>query len=211
MSLFSRLFKSSSNALAQELEDLYTDNMYNPLMGITKDEFRKDVHKSIQGCIMQGKKEGTAELSGDFGFRILEEAKDGVSNTGKIAGKIVNNARAEGATDEDIAEWWDMNDLARRMVLWSEEVLRFSTFSSFVEQGMSSSEAMIKVRKMFPMYGDPNDTRHVSGDDRLLPNELRGRIDSYRNRLGPIVINEMMKQYSTYNALVRSEIQKGNL
>jgi len=65
------------------------------------------------------------------------------------------------------------------------------------------------------MYGDPDNTKVTSGDDRPLPHELRGKVDRWRikiiNEEGEEKIKERLDRYSTFNAMVRDEIRKGNL
>lgn len=70
---------------------------------------------------------------------------------------------------------------------------------------------MAQVRRIVPMYGDPDDERHASGEDRPLPHEVRGRVDRYREKYGAVYIADRVKKYTTYNAFVRHEIRKGNL
>jgi len=124
--------------------------------------------------------------------------------------------KAEGVTDENIREFWNFTDSQRRKVILSESTFRLAVFSSAKEDGLTNDEASALVSKIFPMYGslydDPDNTKYTpSGDDRLLPNELRGRVDKYRLRLGAAYIKDKMKGYTTYNAYIRDEIRKGNL
>ena len=65
------------------------------------------------------------------------------------------------------------------------------------------------------MYGDPDNTGVVSGDDRPLPDELRGRVDMWRLEIiekeGGEGLKRRVDKYSTFNALIRAELHKGNL
>ena len=47
----------------------------------------------------------------------------------------------------------------------------------FRRNGEDKNEAAAHVRKIHPMYGDPDDTRHTAGDDRPLPYELKDRVN----------------------------------
>lgn len=124
---------------------------------------------------------------------------------------IIENARLNGASDEDIEEWWNLHDLQRRMVIWHENMIRYANFLSFRDDGLNADEAMARIRAMFPMYGDPNNTAHTTGDDRALRHELRGRVDRYRERYGAQAILEAAKSFSTFNAFVRSEMRHSRL
>ena len=196
----------NNSDIEKELEEMYSQ-MMSRVCGMTLEKAQELTRMGIQVSKKQALKEGTNNLPENYGDLLLREAVNGNSNSRKI----VDRARKEKATDDDIREFWNLNDLQRRMVFWSEDIFRFASFETFKKEGLNSDEAMIKVRKMFPMYGDPNNEKHVSGDDRPLPNELRGRVDEYRKKIGVINIEAKSKQYTTYNAFVRSEIREGNL
>ncbi len=203
MSLFSRLKRST---IEDELETSYTA-IYQERLGLSPDKARKQVRQVIAGCKLKGREEGTADLPEDFGDLLIVQARGGEP----AAIRIIQKARNEGARDEDIVEWWNLHDLERRMVQGSEEVFRYASFLDFQDQGLGADEAMRRVRIMFPMYGNPENTTHVSGEDRPLPHELRGRIDKYREKHGAKAILPCIANYSTYNAFVRAEIRAGRL
>ena len=62
--------------------------------------------------------------------------------------------------------------------------------------------------------GNPDDTAHTTKDDRPLPYELKDRINIYvekRRQSDPNKFRKEIEQSSTFNALVRKEIKKGNI
>src|SRR5205807_3301252 len=125
--------------------------------------------------------EGTADLPETFGDRLVEAAHIGEPKSQRI----VQKARREGATDDDIREWWNLPDVSRRMVIWSENLFRYSVFLHAThEDGLSAEDAAARVHRMFPIYGDPEDTSKLSGENRPIPHELRGRVDSYKQAQG---------------------------
>ncbi len=176
--------------------------------GMTFRQARKEVKKMIKACKEEAKRDGdNLPNCGDLFF---QAAKAGLPD----AKRRVEEARNEGATDRDIREYWNLHYLQRRMVIWSENVFRLANFMSFREDhGLSPDEAGIKVRKMFPIYGDPKETRdyYISHDDRPLPNELRARVDIYREKHGADVIQKKVSEYSSFNAFIRAEVRKGKL
>lgn len=196
----------STPHVENELARLYTE-MLSLNCGMSEYAAHKEVLRALKMCKKQGEKEGTAALAPGFGDLVLLDARAGHS----VALGVVSKAWNEGATDEDIAEWWNLHDLQRRMVIWSEQVFRYSVFKSLRETGLSQDEAMRQVRREFPMYGDPTDTTNTQGDDRPLPHELRGRVDRYREKCGAAVIEERSAGYSSYNAFVRAEVRRGSL
>lgn len=197
----------SKKLIERELLQLYSQMFSQLPIGWTLEQARKEVKKAIKAYEIQAKKERTDDLRKNFGNWILKAYELRIPN----AMRIVEKARKEGANDEDIRKYWNLHDLQRRMVVWSENVFRYSTFLAAREEGLSPDEAIIKQRKMFPMYGNPEDTRHTSGDDRPLPHELRGRVDVYREKHEAEIIQKKVSKYSSYNAFIRAEIKKGNL
>ena len=72
----------------------------------------------------------------------------------------------------------------------------------------------VKRSRKEPIFGDPDDTRYLTGDDRPLPDNLRFRVAVYmgmRKRTNPeLLVNEITKA-SSVNAWVRREAIAGNL
>ena len=207
MSLFSRLFGGRQSAIERELHNMYAQMLcmvpgYSPL------DAEQAVSEAITMCKQQGAAEGTADLPEDFGDRLIEAARMGEPKSQRI----VDKARRAGATDDDIKECWNLPDLSRRMVLWSENTFRYSVFlHAKNDEGLSAEDAAARVHKMFPIYGDPDDTSKLSGENRPLPHELRGRVDSYTQVHGAEHIADQVKNFSSYNAFVRHAIETGSI
>jgi len=209
----------SLSIIEKDLKEIYSEMLSQLSTGMTFKQARKEVKAAIQLCKEQAKKEGTTDLPDNYGDLLIKGAESGEPT----AKRIVDKARGEGATNEDIREFWNLNDLQRRMVIWSENLHRVAMAASLLkplwESGQHSEDEEEKVaatiRKTFPMYGDPDNTSVTSGDDRPLPHELRGRVDRWRikiiNEEGEDILREKISKYSTFNSLIREEIRKGNL
>lgn len=204
---FFKWFKSSATNIESELEEIYSQMLAQLPTGITLKQAHKEVKEAIKACKEQALRERTANLKPDFGDFLIKAAASGEES----AKRIVNKASKDGATEEDICELWNMNDLQRRMIDWAENTFRYATFLDLKENGLSSDEAMVQVRKIFPMYGDPDDTKHTSGDDRPLSPALRNRVDAFREKKGALYIKTKVEGYTSYNAYIRNEIRIGNL
>ncbi len=203
------LFKSR---LEKQIEEAYMPQLIR-LHGDTK-AAREDFKVGLAICKALEAKEGTDKLPEQLGDIYLGLALFGKESTAKaLATKIVSTARLEGATDDDIREWWNIPSLARRMLMWSELTFRFISFKSLQADGaMGADAAMARVRRMFPMYGDPSNDKDVQGDDCSLPHELRGRVDAHREQIGASAIMAIVEtRYSTFNAYVRAMIREGKL
>ena len=143
------------------------------------------------------------------GDRLLAEARKG----DPAAMRIVTKAQSEGATELDIREWWNFSQKQRQAVLDSEDVFRLAAYMAATKDGKDSEAAAAEVRRMYPMYGDPADETHTSGDDRPLPHELRGRVDRFRKKHGGAAIRTWMERdgFTNYNAFLRQRILRGEL
>ncbi|MDP3643274.1 MAG: hypothetical protein Q8S54_08810 [Bacteroidota bacterium] len=206
MSIFSGWFKQTQSDIEKGLVEVYSQ-MYSQFAGITLKDSRNEVIKLIAIFKEEAIKNGTANLPDNYGDLLLRVAESGNLN----AEKCIVKAHKEGATDEDIREFWNLSIIERRLVFWSEDIFRLASFKRFKDEGLDPEMASAKIRKMFPMYGDPDNEKHVFSDDRLLPQELRGRVDKYRKKYGATYIAEKVTKYNTYNAYVREEIRNGNL
>ena len=76
-----------------------------------------------------------------------------------------------------------MHDLERRMVIELDALVRMSRYVSLRQKGMQADEATLLLKQFHAHYGDPDDSKFDTGDDRLLPYELRDRIKRSRLRL----------------------------
>ena len=154
-----------------------------------------------------------------YGKQILEAARSGQ----EPLRSIVNTARQEGAEDEDIEEWWDFPEKFRQSIMISENTFRLAMFRQLQKEGKSTEEAAIMVKKTFPIYGRTGIEEEEKPDaaackrlgltekSRMLPPELRGRVDIYREKIGAQKILSLAKEYESYNAFLRGKIKEGKL
>ena len=122
--------------------------------------------------------------------------------------------RRDGVTDEDIRWWWGLHDLERRVLLKVDDIMRMNAFNRFRQSGLCAEDATARLGRTFPIFGDPDDTRHGSGDDRPLPYELKDRINTWAARqqgADPEELDREVAAASSMNALVRREIRRGRL
>jgi len=202
MSLF-----SSVSDIEKELEELYTP-MFSVIMQMSNDQAKKAACDIIKQIKEEQKQEGTGNVPKNFSDYLLEKEK--IDEKIKIK---FSKKRQEGVRDEDIKWWFNLHDLKRRMLLKVDDIIRLTMFKHFKQGGKNSEEAVMEIRKYQPMYGDPDDTTHTSGEDRPLPYELKDRINKYIvSRTGD---REKLKiellRSSSFNAYIREKIRKGNL
>lgn len=193
------------SVLKRELVDLYS-SMMKPVFGPFA---KKIVNKMVKEYEEQIKAKNLDNLPDNFGEIVVDKL---YKENSKVYKHTIDMAYDDGATREDIIEYYNLDYLQRLMVEWTEKVFRDLVFTSYVkEDNLSKDEAFLKICSIFPMYGDPNDTTYTQGEDRPLSPILRGRIDIYRELFGAVAIAKEVEQYSSYNAYVRFLIRNNKL
>ena len=208
MGIFSRLFGSSSD-IEKKLEDMYVA-VFQMKMGMSASEAKGAFRDMLKQEKEKSVREGTSKLPQNFGDMMLEQ-----ESTNEKMKSMLAKKRREGVRDEDIRWWWNMHDLERRMIVAFSDVMKLATYNKLREEnGLSEKEAIKRLGKAFPIFGNPEDTTHTTGEDRPLPSELRDRIDIYvekRTQADPEKLKKDVEESSTFNALIRREIKERNV
>ncbi len=168
---------------------------------------RETVKSMIKTFQEESEEKGTDRFPENFGNILIEDADRGIP----YAKNIVDTARREGATDEDIIKYWNLSDLERRLMTAVDNIYRGAGYYKKKDEGLPNKEAVIELNRFFPLFGDPNDTSKFSGDNRPLPFELKDRINIYCEKHGVYLNEEKIKGYESMNAFLRSELKKGKL
>lgn len=206
MGIFSKLWRSSF-----EVEN-HLENLFVPMfqrMGMPSSQAKVTFLDLLTQAKQESRKQGMFDLPRSLGDSLLEREFTDESTRLFLAKK-----RKEGVRDEDIRRWWNMHDLERRMMLKIDEWLRATIYIEGLAKGYEKKEADARFRKFLPIYGDPEDTSHASGDDRPLPPELKYRINTYieeRTKIDPGQYQKEVEESSTFNAFIRREIKKGRI
>ena len=191
----------------QDLEE-WTIQSFASMTGCSLAEAKSLAGACIKKAKEDARKEGTfPPNSGDI---FLERER----NDAKVRSEL-QKKRLDGVTDDDVRSYWNRNDLERRVVENIRQAVMYSRFKQHVEdEGRTAEEAAIVIRKYFPYFGDPDDMRVTSGDDRPLPFELMRRVDDWYSKeqtRNPADFKKRLERSSSFNALVRAEIQGGRL
>jgi len=196
-----------SDSIEKELFQMYVQSFIG--MGMS----RREAAPIVKGMLKMAKensiKEKTYNLPPNFGNYIVENYEEYPEI--KV---LIEKARKEGATDEDIRGWWNLHDLERHMVQQFDNHCRMVGWINSLKKGISEDEAANEMRKFSPIFGDPEDTSHTNGDDRPLPYELKDRVNIYiKNRVkqDPNKYKNVIENSSTLNALIKKEIRAGNI
>jgi hypothetical protein len=193
----------------KRLEPQYV-SFFQKSMSMPADVAREIFHSFANEQKEAARREGTDRLPENFGEVLLERERTDESVRAAFLPK-----RAEGVTDEDIAFWWNMPDLERRMICKVDEMNRILLFDKLVQKdGVTEPEAARMVAKRFPIYGDPNHLVLGTEDDRPLPFELKWRVNRYmteQTEAEPGKFHEEVEAATSLNALLRNAIHEGRL
>lgn len=199
-------FGKRRSGIEQQLVDIYAQ-MLGAKFGSNR-EGRKIAEEWLDQARAQAEAEGTLDLS-DFADTYLAKAVSNAELRAKLEAK-----RADGVTDEDIRWWWNLHDLERRMMALDDDNSRLAfIMQKTEEQGLTVEQAVAELRGFMPLYGDPTDTRHTTGNDRPLPYELKDRVNRWMQTKmpDPERFRRQLAQATSYNALVRAELRAGRV
>ena len=193
----------------KRLEPQYV-SYFKESMSMPEEVAREIFKKFVEEQKDAARREGTDQFPESFGEILLEKEQSDEKVRNAFAPK-----RAEGVTDEDIALWWNMHDLERRMICKVDEMNRILLFEKLVQSsGLTEQEAARTVAKRFPIYGEPDHLVLETDDDRPLPFELKWRINRYiaeRMKADPDAFQKEVEAATSLNALLRAAQRQNEL
>lgn len=206
------IFSNFKKNIEFELSEFYIN--YFISTGVSKNEAQEMVAGMILSAKNDAEKEGTNNLPLNFGDSLLEKEKTDINIR-----KMLKQKRIEGVTDEDIRGWWNLHDLERRMALKYDELTQFTMFTYYIgnpPRAKMSKEEINKyatdiVKKYNAQYGESESGDE--SDDRKLPCELKDRVNIYiQKRMNDAnKYKKDIEMSSSFNSLVRKEIERGKL
>lgn len=197
--------------LQNQLFQIYLQSFQS--IGMPKRQATSIVKNMLSWAKESSLKQKTYMIPPNFGDLIVSgNLKDfpGVSDN-------IEFARSEGATEEDIRQWWNMNDLERYMVIANDNHFNMVKILEELDLGKDKVEAIEGIKKYTPIYGPPpKNTSNPKGKDEPLPYELKDRISKYVeeyniNNPSREELKKKWESHSSFNALIRNEIKNGNL
>ena len=199
------LFGFGKSAVEKRLIETYAVGL-QPRAGR---DARKVAKQMVEMARRQAEAEGTLDPENAY------EAYMRSCEADPVAARRLKVKREDGVTDEDLAWWWGLHDLDRRMMLLDDDASRVAFCLAKRNDGLEEEEAIAELRTVMPIYGDPTDTEHTTDDDRPLPVELKDRVNSWVEReasmRGRWKFRVFVDRFSSMNALIRSRIRKGYL
>ncbi|HEY4662651.1 MAG TPA: hypothetical protein VIH07_03115 [Candidatus Humimicrobiaceae bacterium] len=167
---------------------------------------KKLVLDFLKDSIRESKQAGTFNRPLNYGNILLKEEKEG-SNS-------LKPEREEGVTDKDILWYYNMHEVERRILDKIDTFYRITLYEEYASRDLSEKDAVKKLFKHRPKWGDPLDLKRGSGDDKPLPPSLMNRVNEYilkRTRDDFEKFRSDCENSSSFNALIRREIRLGNI
>ncbi len=129
------------------------------------------------------------------------------------AHKFLMFRREVGVCDDDIRRWWNIDEIARRLIVKISDLEIAKEFKKEIVEGKSEADAMDEVSKVYPLFLAPEDQQcPPSSLGAFLPPELRFKVEDYlERRKKDVDFDSDIEKYPSMNALIRDEIRKGNL
>lgn len=194
--------------IEQQLERQYIPTFQK--MGMPPLQAKSIIHDLYKQAENEARNEGSINLPMNMGDILLEKESidEGIKS-------MLAKRRKEGVRDEDIRWWMNRHELDRKMMARINDMFKFAMFLKLTKaDGLSDDAATTEVKKSFTIFGDPDDTSTSIGDDKPLPSELKYRIDTYiwkRSVSDPEKFKEDMRKSTSFNALIRQELRRGNI
>ncbi len=169
-------------------------------MGILAETAKPLARTMLHECIDEAEKRGLRGVT-NLGDQHTDDAE------------FMKKRLEAGLTEEDILWAWNRD----YVILLAEDKLpnaiRMTLYLMFIEKdGMTPDEAVRQLRKMYIYYGDPDSShKNYQGEDADIYPEFARRYEEWRSKHSPEEEKELAEQYSTYNAMVRDLIRKGEM
>ena len=208
MNLFSKLFGTQAN-IEKKLEKQYIQ-IFSNMMDMSAQHASRTFWSMLKEAKREAAQEGSKNMAPNLGTFLLKNE----SSDPEIKSMLAKR-RAEGVTDEDITTWYNLHDLERRMMIKIDDLIKDTTLKKLMEEGrLKKAEALKRLKRTYPIYGDSAEACDNSDPDAPLPYELKNRINVYINARSKRDLETLKKEIiesSSANAFLRKEISNGNI
>lgn len=149
---------------------------------------------------------------------IKEAEAEGRRGKKDLGDEFVNNSkfmlrrRTLGLSDEDILKFWNRDYV---WILAEEDMnifIRFTYGKALIKSGVPSEEVTNETWKYFVSWGDPEKPHpRFPGEDSYIFPEFVTRHEAWRSQYSLEKEREIASHYSTYNAMMRDLIRRGEM
>lgn len=130
----------------------------------------------------------------------------------------VRTRESEGLSKEEIREYWNVGIFVRCLDSSIKEFFQFLVVNTANLEGKDPAKASREYHKEAPRYGNPKDYNKelpvyegLSELDAPIPVELTDRIHKWEVSIDQATKEQLLNDYSSYSAMVRFLVSKGQL
>ncbi|MFC1591069.1 hypothetical protein ACFL43_00945 [Thermodesulfobacteriota bacterium] len=206
--------------MTAEFRKIQNNESSNSAIKYTQEELQNLTYLESYFLMMGSSAEEAEQSAGVILDEAIEEASisglRGAKNLGDLYiqdKKFLDKRLKAGLRKGDILQHWNRDYV---FILVEEKLMntiRLILFERLVsEQNMSDDEVMKKLKSIVVLYGDPEKPHeNFEGVDRYIYPEFVGRFEDWRDKVTPGEAHKRASKYSSYNAMVRDLIKKGEL
>jgi hypothetical protein len=122
---------------------------------------------------------------------------------------ILKEVRKQGVTDNDIREWWNLPDEQHKEIMEEDDDACRSAINQLIDSGISRDEAILKLKKGYPIFGEYMPGIMHDDKDDILPYELKIRVNNFFNSVEKLTgYKEDIEKASSMNSFIRSLVKK---
>lgn len=199
----------SESQLLSELINKYTQylNVLFLKIGQSEVDVLKLVEKLVENCFKKSKDEGNFPEN-KMAIMVLNRK----NNNNQTINEYVLRIKKDGVIDEDIDDWWSLNDVERKLIFEIENYFINFFLALGEESGLKGDDVVRFLMKNKSVYDNFNHP-FFSGDSAPLPIELRNRVNKCMNSFleDDTKFNEELNNYPSMNAFLRHKITMGDL
>jgi hypothetical protein len=193
--------KKEADALREKFEKVLINMDYNHHEAGQK--AREIINEAIKA-----KEESNRKMQPGIGDKIVK------GNGFPDAAKIREWLYKESVRDEDIINWWSLPELEKWTIIKFDEFQLDYARERLLARGTREEKVGESIVKLFPIFDFIEEISDSTFPDRALPHELRIRIERWMQQAkdqGKYEFHRMTRNFSSMNAMIRSEITNGRI
>ncbi|MCE1248581.1 MAG: hypothetical protein LWY06_18235 [Firmicutes bacterium] len=193
--------KKEAEALKAKFEKVLINMDYNHHEAAEK--AREIINEAIKA-----QQESTKKLNPGIGDKIVKGS--GFADAAQIREWLYK----ESVRNEDIVNWWSLPELEKWTIIKFDEFQIEYAREKLLQKGTQPERVDESLVKLFPIFDFIEEIADSTFPNRALPHELRMRVEVWMQKAkdqGKYEFHRMTRNFTSMNALIRSEITNGRI